>query len=194
MVAKPNSLTREPRMNVHKNARMTVHGRALLVERIDEPGLAGGACRLGGRGIGAHGLQMAGALRAGGEPASVTGSSTPGAARAARRPAVIAAIERLRRERLERAAHRPRASAVPVSTVGSRAAPPRPRPPEAPSSERPGSFATSAAAAGELIHIDTRSSAASMASATAITGDRRGNAREARLGVPACRHRRLPRA
>ncbi len=31
VVAKPNSLLVEPRMNIHKNARMTVRGRALLV-------------------------------------------------------------------------------------------------------------------------------------------------------------------
>ena len=34
MVAKPNSLSQEPRMNVHKHARMTSHGRLLLVQRI----------------------------------------------------------------------------------------------------------------------------------------------------------------
>ena len=38
VVAKPNSLLLEPRMNVHKNARMTVHGRALLVRRVIEEG------------------------------------------------------------------------------------------------------------------------------------------------------------
>ena len=35
LVARP-ALELEPRMNTHKNARMTVHGRALLVKRIED--------------------------------------------------------------------------------------------------------------------------------------------------------------
>lgn len=38
VVAKPNSLALEPQTNVHKNARMTVLGRALLVRRVIEAG------------------------------------------------------------------------------------------------------------------------------------------------------------
>jgi transposase-like protein len=38
VVAKPNSLILEPRMNVHKNARMTVRGRILIVERVCQHG------------------------------------------------------------------------------------------------------------------------------------------------------------
>ena len=38
VVAKPNSLSQEPRMNVHKHARMTSHGRLLLVQRIRAQG------------------------------------------------------------------------------------------------------------------------------------------------------------
>jgi hypothetical protein len=38
VVVRPEQLAREPRMNVHKNARMTVHGRLLLVTRVGEAG------------------------------------------------------------------------------------------------------------------------------------------------------------
>ena len=38
VVAKPNSLSQEPRMNIHKHARMTSHGRLLLVQRIRAQG------------------------------------------------------------------------------------------------------------------------------------------------------------
>src|SRR5688500_15720253 len=37
-VVRPDQLAREPRMNVHKNARMTVHGRLLLVQRVRDAG------------------------------------------------------------------------------------------------------------------------------------------------------------
>ena len=64
-VAKPTSPESEPRMNTHKNARMTVHGRALLVNRITVEGwrVADAAAAAGV--LGADGVQMAGSLSCG---------------------------------------------------------------------------------------------------------------------------------
>ena len=63
-------------MNVHHNARMTVHGRLLLVRRV-RGGLASG-CRGGGcGGLGVHCLQLAGAVLGGGERALHDRSSAP---------------------------------------------------------------------------------------------------------------------
>jgi leucine-zipper of insertion element IS481 len=38
VVPRPEQLAREPRMSLHKNARMTVHGRLLMVWRVREAG------------------------------------------------------------------------------------------------------------------------------------------------------------
>ena len=38
VVVRPEQLALEPRMNVHQNARMTVHGRLLLVARVRDRG------------------------------------------------------------------------------------------------------------------------------------------------------------
>jgi len=45
----------EPRMNIHKHARMTIHSRALLIERVTGGQLAGRQGGRSGRHLPAHG-------------------------------------------------------------------------------------------------------------------------------------------
>ena len=81
-------------MNIHKNARMTVHGRALLVSRVLEQG--GQRCRCRRRRSASAqrtAYKWLARYRAGGEPALKDRSSAP--ARQRRLPAEqVAAIER----------------------------------------------------------------------------------------------------
>jgi hypothetical protein len=83
----PTNPESEPRMNIHENARMTVHGRALLVTRICEEGWrVEDAARAAGR-FRAHRLHVAGPLPhgwAGG--LERTASRRPAAARMPPRP------------------------------------------------------------------------------------------------------------
>ena len=116
MVAKPNSLTLEPRMSVHKNARMTVRGRALLVARIEEQGwLAAQAASAAGVSE-RTAYKWLSRYRTGGEPALQDRRSTP--LRSPRRTpvAITGQIEGLRRQRLSgpRIARR---LGLPVSTM-----------------------------------------------------------------------------
>lgn len=105
-------------MNVHKNARMTVHGRLLLIERVrvagwrvvDAAAAAGVSERTASTWLARY--------RAGGERALHDRSSAP--ARSPRRlPAeIIAAIARLRRQRWS-GPRIARALGRPVSTIGA---------------------------------------------------------------------------
>jgi transposase InsO family protein len=160
-------------MNVHKNARMTVHGRLLLIRRVRTAGWpVGVAARAGGvsertayRWLARH--------RAGGERALHDRSSAP--ARSPRRlPAeVTAAIERLRRQgwsgpRIARALGRP------VSTVGAvlrRLGLGRLRALAA----KPPAVRYERGAAGELLHIDSKKLARIDGLGHRVTGDRRGH-------------------
>lgn len=159
-------------MNVHKHARMTSHGRLLLVQRIRAQGwrvaeaaaASGVSVRTAYKWLARH--------RTGGEPALHDRRSTPG--RSPRRtPAeIVAAIERLRRQRLSgpRIARR---LELPVSTVGVvlrrlglgrlKALDERPEPLRY-QRERP----------GELIHIDSKKLGRIDGVGHRITGDRRG--------------------
>jgi transposase InsO family protein len=101
VVATPTNLSpREPRMNVHKNARLTPQGRALLVRRIREEGwrvadaaaAAGISQRSAFRWLARH--------RAGGELALQDRSSAPARCPHRTDADTIAAIERLRRQRM----------------------------------------------------------------------------------------------
>jgi transposase InsO family protein len=141
-------------MNVHKNARMTVRGRALLVERTGEHGwpVAQAASAAGVSQRTAY--KWLARYRTGGEAALHDRRSTP--ARSPRRTpeATVAAIERLRRERLSgpRIARR---LDVPVSTVGvvlRRLGLGRLKALD----ERPEIVRYERATPGELIHIDTK--------------------------------------
>ena len=141
-------------MNIHKNARMTVHGRALLVSRVldarwrvtDAAKAAGISERVAYKWLARY--------RAGGATALYDRKPTP--ARCPHRTATetVERIERLRRERLSGPAIA-RQLAMPRSTVGAilrrlglgRLAALDPKPPALRyERERP----------GELIHIDTK--------------------------------------
>ena len=141
-------------MNVHQNARMTIHGRLLLIRRVREQGwrvetaalAAGVSVRTAYKWLARH--------RAGGEGALRDRSSAP--ARSPRRlPAeVTAAIERLRRQRLT-GPQIARRLGRPSSTVGlvlrrlglGRLAALEPRPPV---------IRYQRAGPGELLHLDTK--------------------------------------
>jgi transposase InsO family protein len=154
VVAKPNSLILEPRMDIHKNARMTVRGRALLVERIGEQGWPVV------RAASASGISQRTAYkwlcryRAGGESALHDRRSAPWRSPRRTPAATVAAIERLRRDRLSgpRIARR---LGLPVSTVGAvlrRLGLGRLKLLD----ERPEIVRYERATPGELIHIDTK--------------------------------------
>jgi transposase InsO family protein len=159
-------------MNVHKNARMPVHGRLLLIRRVREQGWRVEEAAL------AAGMSVRSAYkwlarwRAGGERALHDRSSAP--ARCAHRlPAdVVAEIERLRRQRLTgpQIARRLQRSG---STVGlalrrlglGRLTALEPRPPV---------IRYQRARPGELLHIDTQKLGRIDGVGHRITGDRTG--------------------
>ena len=141
-------------MNIHKNARMTVHGRALMVSRIceerwrvaDAAAAAGVSERVAYKWLARY--------RAGGAAALHDRKPTPGTCPHATPAETVVRIEELRRERLSGPAIA-RQLAMPPSTVGAvlrrlglgRLAALDPKPPAIRyERERP----------GELIHIDTK--------------------------------------
>jgi transposase InsO family protein len=159
-------------MNVHEHARMTIHGRLLLVARVREQGWRVSAA------AGAAGVSVRSAYkwlarhRAGGERALRDRSSAP--VRSPRRlPAeVVAAIERLRRQRLS-GPHIARRLGRPVSTVGlvlrriglGRLAALEPKPQV---------IRYQRANPGELLHIDTKKLGKIDGIGHRISGDRTG--------------------
>jgi transposase InsO family protein len=160
-------------MNVHKNARMTVHGRLLLVTRVREQGwriadaalAAGVSERTAYTWLARH--------RTGVERALHDRSSAP--ARCPRRlpREVTAEIERLRRQRWT-GPRIARALGRPVATVGlvlrrlglGRLAALEPKLPV---------IRYQRSAAGELLHIDTKKLGRIDGIGHRITGDRRGH-------------------
>jgi transposase InsO family protein len=158
-------------MNVHKNARMTVHGRALLIERVTIEGwrvaaaaaAAGVSARTAYKWLARH--------RAGGEPALHDRSSAPGHCPHRLPAELVAGIERLRRQRLT-GPQIARHLAVPLSTVGAilrrlglgRLSALDPKPPV---------IRYERAAPGDLIHIDTKKLGRIDGVGHRITGDRR---------------------
>jgi transposase len=160
-------------MNVHENARMTVHGRLLLVQRVREAGwrVADAASAAGVSERTAY--TWLARYRDGGAPALLDRSSAP-AGSPCRLPAeAIAAIERLRRQRWT-GPRIARALGRPVSTVGTvlrrlglgclsalEAKPPAIR------YER--------SAAGELLHIDSKKLGRIDGLGHRVTGGRRGH-------------------
>lgn len=157
-------------MNVHKNARMTVRGRALLVERVCQQGWpVAQAARAAGVSERTAYKWLA-RYRAGGEAALHDRGSRP--TRSPRRtpPGTAAAIEALRRERLSgpRIARR---LGLPVSTVGAvlrRLGLGRLKALD----ERPEIVRYERATPGELIHIDTKKLGKIDGVGHRITGDR----------------------
>lgn len=159
-------------MNVHENGRMTMHGRLLVVMRVRQAGWrVGDAAAAAGISKRAAYKWLA-RYRAGGERALHDRSSAP--ARCPRRLAVevVAAIERLRRQRWT-GPRIARAQGLPVSTVGAvlrrlglgRLSALEPRLP-AVRYER--------SAAGELLHIDSKKLGRIDGIGHRISGDRRG--------------------
>jgi transposase InsO family protein len=167
-------------MNVHKNARLTPSGRALMVSRIEEEGwrvdraaqAAGVSTRTAYRWLGRH--------RLGGERRFCDRSSAPRRCPRRTLPDRIAEIDRLRRQRLSGPAIARRLR-MPRSTVGVvlrrlglgklKALEPKPPPNRY---ER--------AAPGELIHIDIKSLGKIDGLGHRITGDRSGQSRKRGIG------------
>ena len=141
-------------MNIHKNARMTVHGRALLVSRVCDEGWrvadAAHAAGVSERTV----YSWLARFRAGGAAALSDRKSTPGSSPHATPVEQVAAVEELRRGRMSGPAIARKLS-MPRSTVGAivrrlglgrlDALDPKPAPIRY-ERERP----------GELIHIDTK--------------------------------------
>jgi transposase InsO family protein len=159
-------------MNTHKNARMTVHGRALLVKRVESEGWrvseAAKATGVSTR----TAYKWLARYRVGGERTLHDRSSAP--ARCPHRlPAgTVAEIERLRRQRMT-GPQIARALDMPRSTVGAilhrlglgRLSALDPKPPV---------MRYERAAPGELIHIDTKKLGRIDGIGHRITGNRRG--------------------
>jgi transposase InsO family protein len=159
-------------MNVHKNARMTVHGRALLVARVRDQGWRVEDAALAAGVSVRTAYRWLARWRAGGEPALHDRSSAP--ARSPRRlpHEVTAEIARLRRQRLS-GPQIARKLGRPVSTVGlalrrqglGRLAALEPRPPV---------IRYQRANPGELLHLDTKKLGRIDGIGHRMTGDRTG--------------------
>ena len=157
-------------MNVHKNARMTVRGRALFVERIGEQGWPVAQAALAAGVSERTAYKWLARYRAGGETALSDRRSTPGRSPRRTPPQTTAAIERLRRARLSgpRIARR---LSLPVSTVGvvlRRLGLGRLKALD----ERPEIVRYERARPGEMIHIDTKKLGRIDGIGHRITGDR----------------------
>jgi transposase InsO family protein len=171
-VVKPTNPEPELRMNVHENARMTVHGRLLLVLRVREQGwrVKDAALAVGVSERSAY--KWLARQRAGGERALHDRSSAP-ARCPTRLPAdAVAAIERLRRQRLS-GPQIARRLGRPSSTVGlvlrriglGRLSALEPR---------PAVIRYQRASPGELLHIDTKKLGRIDGVGHRISGDRTG--------------------
>jgi transposase InsO family protein len=158
-------------MNVHKHARMTVHGRALLVRRIVEERwrVADAAAAAGVSARTAY--KWLARFRAGGERMLGDRSSAPARCRRRLAGEIVAEIARLRRERLSGPAIARRLG-LPRSTVGAvlrrlglgRLAALAAKPPVVRYERgRP----------GELIHVDTKKLGRIVRPSHRVTGDRR---------------------
>jgi transposase InsO family protein len=157
-------------MNVHKNARMTVRGRALLVERIDNDGWAVAQAALAAGVSERTAYKWLARYRAGGEAALYDRCSRPVHSPRRTPVAVATQIEGLRRQRLSgpRIARR---LGLPVSTVGAvlrRRGLGRLKQLD----ERPEIVRYERAKPGELIHIDTKKLGRIDGIGHRITGDR----------------------
>ena len=167
-------------MNVHKNARLTLHGRLLMIRRIEEQGWkvadAAAAAGLSVR----RTYHWLGRYRAGGERMLCDRSSAPARYRAAVPAERIAEIERWRRQRLS-GPQIARQLAMPRSTVGvvlrrlglGRLGSLDPKPPAVRyQRQRP----------GELIHIDTKKLGRIDGVGHRITGHHTGMVRNRGIG------------
>jgi transposase InsO family protein len=157
-------------MNVHKNARMTVRGRALLVERIVVHGWSAGEAASAAGVSQRTAYKWLARYRMGGEAALDDRRSTPARSPHRTPAAIVAEIERLRREGLSgpRIARR---LGIALSTVGAvlrRLGLGRLRALD----ERPEIVRYQRAHPGELIHIDIKKLGRIDGVGHRITGDR----------------------
>jgi transposase InsO family protein len=164
-------------MNVHQHARMTVHGRALLVSRVRQEGWrvvdAAQAAGVSER----TAYKWLARYRAGGERMLHDRSSAPARPNRRLSAETIAAIERLRRERLSGPAVARRLG-LPRSTVGAvlrrlglgRLSALEPK---------PAVIRYQRETPGELIHIDTKKLGRIERPSHRVTGNRRDQVRGA---------------
>lgn len=157
-------------MNIHKHARMTFHGRVLLVRRISSEGWqVAAAAQAAGISVRTAYKWLA-RFRAGGEAALHDASSAPARKPRATAAETVSAIEALRRQRLSGPAIARRLG-LPRSTVGAvlrRIGLPR----LALLDERPPVRRYEKALPGELIHMDTKKLGRIDGIGHRITGDR----------------------
>jgi len=166
-------------MNVHKNARLTPAGRALLVSRVEAGWPVKRAAEAAGISV-RTAYKWLGRHRLGGERRHHDRSSAPSRCPRTTPPQRVAEIERLRRERLT-GPQIARLLGMARSTVGAvlrrlglgRLSALEPRP-EVIRYER--------ARPGELIHIDIKSLGKIDGVGHRITGDRRGQSRNRGIG------------
>jgi transposase InsO family protein len=175
-VASPTNPEPEPRMNVHKHARMTMHGRALLVSRIlDERWRVAGAAEAAGISVRTAYKWLA-RYRAGGAAALHDREPTPARCPHLTPAETVAAIERQRRERLS-GPEIARRLAMPRSTVGAvlrRLGLGR----LAALDEKPAPVRYERQRPGELIHIDSKKLGRIDGVGHRIHGDRTRRARQ----------------
>ena len=167
-------------MNIHKHARMTVYGRALLVQRIGFEGwrVAHAASAAGVSERTAY--KWLARYRTGGEPALHDRKPTPAYCPHRLLAARVAEIERLRRERQTGPAIA-RQLGLPRSTVGAvlrRLGLGRLSALE----EKPPALRYERDRPGELIHIDTKKLGKIDGVGHRITGDRTGQSRKRGIG------------
>jgi transposase InsO family protein len=164
-------------MNIHENARMTAHGRALLVSRVrEQKWRVADAAKAAGVSERTAYAWLA-RYRAGGAAALKDRTSAPGHCPHATRAEQVAAIDQLRRQRMT-GPQIARRLGMPRSTVGAilrrlglgKLAALEPKPPVVRyEREHP----------GELIHIDTKKLGRIDGVGHRITGDRRRPRRRA---------------
>lgn len=167
-------------MNVHKNARLTAHGRALLVRRVLAEGWTVGAASSAAGCSKRTGYKWLARSRLGGERPLQDRSSAPGRCPHRLPAEIVAAIESRRRKR-ESGPMIARHLGLPRSTVGAvlkrlglgRLSALEPKPP-ARRYERQ--------QPGELIHLDTKKLGRIGGIGHRITGERGGQSRHRGIG------------
>jgi transposase InsO family protein len=168
-------------MNTHKNARLTAHGRGLMVKRIIEEGWPVAEAAVAAGVSERTGYKWLARYRAGGEPMLVDRSSAPGCCRHRLADATVGEIERLRRLRMSGPAIA-RQLGLARSTVGAvlhRLGLGRLKALE----EKPPVLRYQRAAPGELIHIDTKKLARIRGIGHRFTGQHSGMTKTRNNGI-----------
>jgi transposase InsO family protein len=170
----------EPRMNVHKNARLTPQGRLLMIRRIEEQGWkVAAAAEAAGLSV-RRAYHWLARYRAGGERMLHDRSSAPARPRDPVPAERVAEIERLRRQRMTGPAIAV-ATGIPRSTVGAvlrRLGLGRLKALDAP----PPAIRYERERPGELLHIDSKKLGRIDGIGHRITGDRTGQSNRRGIG------------